>query len=295
MKTTVKLGIKIVILTLLLFIIFSFASIVVGLNDSAQTADPIGGALSLLLVCALFSIVISYPIIRSRWSGLKLVLTIFFVFYGVMTFLSQIETIVFLKYLVDIVSEEMVPKLFMQGAIIAALFSPLAVLVHGKMKGNKYSGQQEPNLRLIMPLKQWIWKLVLIAVLYDIIYISFGMFVFIPLAGEAFQEYYQGLQMPNWIFLFQAGRAMIWVVLALPIIRMMKGNWWEAGLAVALLFSVLMGALLLIPTEIMPDKIRMAHFVEVTSSNFLFGWIVVWLLNHHHTTWQELFKINKLR
>jgi hypothetical protein len=33
----------------------------------------------------------------------------------------------------------------------------------------------------------------------------------------------------------------------------------------------LMGSLLLVPTEIMPDTIRMAHFVEVSSSNFLFG------------------------
>jgi hypothetical protein len=78
--------------------------------------------------------------------------------------------------------------------------------------------------------------------------------------------------------LLQAVRALIWVALAIPVIRMMKGHWWEAGLAVALLFSVLMGALLLIPQDIMPDAIRMAHFAEVTSSNFLFGWIVVFIL-----------------
>ena len=140
---------------------------------------------------------------------------------------------------------------------------------------------QEPNRRLFIPWKEWFWKLILIMVIYVAIYLSFGMFVFMPLAGKAFQEYYGALQLPPWILPFQMMRAMIWTALALPIIRMMKGEWWEVGLAVALLFSVLMGFLLLLPNPYMPDTIRMAHFVEVSSSNFLFGWIVVWLLNRH--------------
>lgn len=289
MKKMIGLVLKIIALSLLLFIIFSVSAMVAGINQSVQTADPAGAAMSLLIVCLLFSSVISYPVIRSRWVGWPLVLTIFCLVYGVMTFLTQVETVVFLKYLVDIIPAEMIPKLFLQGFIIAALFSPLAVLVHGKIKGSKEAQSQEPNPRLIMPVRQWIWKLVIVSLIYVVIYLSFGMFVFIPLAGEAFQEYYVDLQMPPWILLFQIGRALVWVALALPIIRMMKGPWWEAGLAVALLFSVLMGALLLIPTEIMPDKIRMAHFFEVTSSNFLFGWIVVWLFNRHHDSWRQLF------
>ena len=85
-------------------------------------------------------------------------------------------------------------------------------------------------------------------------------------------------------------RGMIWTALALPVIRMMKGDWWEAGLAVALLFSVLMGSLLLVPTEFMPPRIRLAHFVEVTSSNFLFGWLVAWILNSRQRSRRERFQ-----
>lgn len=287
-KTTVMLGLRIVVLTFLLFVCYLIASVAVGLTDSTQTAEPMGAMVALLAVCALETIVLSYTIIRSRWTGWRLVVTIFFVFYGVKTFLSQIETVVFLDYLVDIVPAEMIPKLFMQGAIIAALFSPLAVLIHGRMKGAQES--QEPNRRLVMPWTEWVWKLILIAVIYVVIYFSFGMFVFVPLAGEAFQEYYAGLQLPAWILPFQMARAMIWTALALPVIRMIKGDWWEAGLAVALLFSVLMSAQLLVAGEFMPEAIRMAHLVEVTSSNFLFGWIIVWLLNHHHGSLRELFR-----
>ncbi len=280
-KTVITLVIKIIALTFALLVIQAIASQVAGLGTSLQQqVDPKIAGQYALLTSFLFTGVLSYPILRSKWSGWKLVLTIAVVFYGVMTFLSQIETVVFLKYLVDIVDPEMIPKLFVEGAVVAALFSPIAVWVHGKMKRSEDNGLQESGNRLIMSSSQWAWKLVLLAIIYILIYISFGQFVFIPLAGDAFEEFYAGLEMPQWVLLLQAVRALIWVALAIPVIRMMKGPWWEAGLAVALIFSVLMGALLLIPQDIMPDAIRMAHFVEVTLSNFLFGWIVVFVLNY---------------
>lgn len=153
------------------------------------------------------NLVLSYLIIRSRWTGYRLVITIFFVFYGVMTFLSQIETVVLLKYLTNIMSVETVPKLFMQGTVIAALFSPVAVLIHGKMK--MAEGSQEPSKPLIISWVEWSWKLILIALIYVVIYVSFGMFVFRPLVGEMFQEYYGDLQLPAWVLPFQIIRAMI--------------------------------------------------------------------------------------
>jgi hypothetical protein len=208
-----------------------------------------------------------------------------------MTFLSQIETVVFLRYLVDIVPERIIPKLFIQGAIIAILFSPLAVLIHGRMR--KTEELKKVNGRPIMPWMEWVWKLILIMFIYVAIYFSFGTFVFRPLAGEAFKEYYAGLQLPIWILPFQMVRALIWTALALPIIRMMKGNWWEAGLAVAMLYSILMGSILLLPNPYMPETIRIAHFIEVSSSNFLFGWIVVWLLNRHHGSLREMLRYSK--
>ncbi len=282
-KTTVTLGLRVVVLTFLLFALFSIDFLGLSLYESARIAP-----VALLIMSLLDTLVLSYPIIRSRWTGWRLVITMFLVFYGVMTFLSQIETVVFLQYFQDIVPAEETPKLFLNGAISAALFSPLAVLIHGRMRGAEESGR--PNLRLVMPCTEWVWKLILIAVIYVVVYISFGMFVFMPLAGQAAQEYYANLQLAAWILPFQMVRGMIWTALALPVIRMMKGRWWEAGLAVALLFSVLMGSLLLVPTEFMPDAVRLAHLVEVSSSNFLFGWIVVWLLNRHHGSLRELFQ-----
>ena len=50
-----------------------------------------------------------------------------------------------------------------------------------------------------------------------------------------------------WLFPLQALRALLWVALAVPVILMTKGEWWRAGLAVALLFGVVMNAQLLMP------------------------------------------------
>lgn len=271
-KAMSMLGLRVLILTLLLFTLFSVDFLGLNLTGAARNSPA-----AVFLWAFLDVIVLTYPIIRSRWTGWKLVTAVFCVFYGVMTFLSQIETVVFLQYLEDIVPVEETPKLFLNGAITAAIFSPLAVLILGKMRGTEEL--QGSNRRLIMPWTTWVWKLALIAVIYVVIYMSFGAFVAKPLAGEAFQEYYANLQLPAWILPFQMVRGMIWAALALPVIRMMRGRWWEAGLAVALLFSVLMGAPLLVPTEFMPESIRLAHFVEIMSSNFLFGWVVVWILN----------------
>jgi len=274
-KTTVTLGLRVVVLTLILFAFYSINFLGLRLIEGVQISPAMR-----LLVCFLHTVVLSYVIVRSRWAGWRLTLAIFFVFYGVTWFQSLIEAVVFLQYLTHIMPAEAFPGLFLNGAISAALFSPLAVLIHGRMREDKQ--EQQPNLRLVMPWTKWVWKLIVIGIIYVAVYLSFGMFVFQPLAGEAFGEYYGDLQLPGWFFPFQIMRGIIWAALALPVIRMMRGRWWEAGLAVALLFSVLMGSQLLEPEEFMPKAIRMAHLVETFSSNFLFGWILVLVLNRHH-------------
>lgn len=287
MKNSIMLFLKLVVLTIILFICFLFGSTVSGLTKSGGNTDP-NAASILLLVCAIDTAIISFPIIRSKWSGWRLVLAIFAIFFGVMTLLSQIESLVFLKYLVSIISLDFIKQVFIQGLIVTLTFSPIAVLVLGKMKNKNETW--EPGEALAMPWREWVWKLVLISIVYVGIYMFFGQFVFLPLAGEAFYQFYHDLKMPIWILPFQAIRGIIWTLLAIPILRMMKGKWWESGLAVALLFSLLMGDLLLLPNPIMPDPIRKGHLVELITSNFVFGWAVAWLFNRRHDSPLKLLK-----
>jgi len=235
-----------------------------------RASSEAGNLIYWFLVAFLDILVLSYMIVNSKWSGWKLILATFVVFYGITTFLSQIETIVFLTYFEEIIPPEIIPKLFVEGFIVAAVFSPIAVTLHGKME----ESPQEYTKEFSLPLKTWIWKLLLIGIVYMFIYIVFGALVFKPLAGKAFDEYYANLQLPAWILPFQILRGIVWGLLAIPILKMID-DWKKARLAVALLYSVLMASLLLVPNPYMPDVIRRAHFVEILLSNFLFGWLVV--------------------
>ena len=91
------------------------------------------------------------------------------------------------------------------------------------------------------------------------------------------------IQNTPWLIPFQIVRAMCWVALALPVVRMLKGKWPETALAIGLLFSVVMNARLLLPNPYMPEPVRMAHLVETASSNLIFGVFVGWLLTQRHS------------
>ncbi|HKB64329.1 MAG TPA: hypothetical protein VKC61_00645 [Pyrinomonadaceae bacterium] len=285
MKATFLFAIRLIALSIVYFVCFAAVSGAL-LSPAAGQSDPgqAGAALAALLaVSVLNSAVLTYVIIRSRWGGWKLILAIFFVLYGVTTFMSQIETAFFVTGL----PPGMLPRLFLAGAIIAALVSPLAVLILGKRKPDRAA--DENHLRLNMPFVEWVGKLCLIVIAYVIIYFTFGYFI--AWQSAAVRAYYGGrdpgsflaqissvIRETSWLIPLQAVRALLWAALALPVIRMMKGRWWEAGLAVALLFGVVMNTQLLLPNPLMPQEVRMMHLLETATSNFLFGWLIVLVL-----------------
>ena len=227
-----------------------------------------------LIVAFLDTAVLSYLILYSHWKGWKQVFGVFVLFYGVMTLMSQIETVVFLSFLQEIVSREEIPQLFIEGLIISGIYSPAAVFLFEKIRKDR---EKETLKKISFSPVGLVWKLILTGVIYMFIYILFGAFVFKPLAGEAFARFYGNSQLPVWIIPFQIIRGMIWGFLAVLVLLMIV-QWKRARLVTALLFSIIMGTLLLVPNPYMPEVIRLSHFVEVTSSNFLFGWLAVTIL-----------------
>jgi len=275
----ISTALRVIALTFVLFVCYGIGS---GIAMRGITQPAAGGsaAISLAVVCLLQTIVLSYLTIRSRWSGWRLMLAIFFIFYGVATFMPQIESAVFLTTQLP---AGMVTRLFLMGFLVAAPFSVLAVIILGKRDAEPRENQ--PGTRLGVGA----WKLVVIAIAYVILYFTFGYFV--AWRNPAVREYYGGTdpggflaQMRNvvrdtpWLIPFQVFRAMCWVAIALPIVRMLKANWREIALALGVTFSVLMTALLLLPNPYMPEPVRMAHLAETGSSNFIFGLLVGWLL-----------------
>lgn len=277
-------ALRCIALAILLFVSFIVASPVLGPAPELPPAEAAAGAAALLVSCALDALVLGYVFARSRWSGWRLVATTAFVLYGVKTAMAQMESAIFITRL----PEGMLPKLFLMGAIVVAIFSPLAVLVMGKIRRRDDDGG--PNTRLSMPVGELVWKLAVIAVVYVALYFGFGYFVAwrVPevrayYGGPADDPGFAGaildmVRATPWLPAFQLLRGLMWAALAAPVIRMTKGRWWEAGLAVSLLFSVVMNSQLLLPNPFMPEPVRLAHMIETASSNFVFAWIVVWLL-----------------
>ncbi|PYO49061.1 MAG: hypothetical protein DMD72_05910 [Gemmatimonadetes bacterium] len=282
----ISLILRVVALTFVLFVCFSIGSGIAMRGIAPPSSADGSAAISLVVVCALETIVVSYLILRSRWAGWRLMLAIFVVFYGVSTFMGQSESVVFLTQL----PAGMVPRLFLMGFLTAAPFSVLAVIILGKR--NAHLTDHQPNTRLIMPASEWGWKLAVIAVAYVILYFTFGYFI--AWRNPAVREYYGGAdpgsflaQMGNvardrpWLIPFQVLRALCWAAIALPVIRMLQGEWHETAFALGITFAVLMNAQLLLPNPYMPEPVRMAHLVETASSNFIFGLLIGWLLTEH--------------
>lgn len=281
-----KLGvlIRFAILVVLYLLFFAFVSAaLLRVPTEPPAATDGGAAVALFTVSLLNTTVLAYLILRSRWTGWKLVFTIFVVFYGVVTVMPQIETAFFLSRL----PTGLLPRLFLAGAIFTALFSVVAVPMLGK--GRRARMDDGGNARLSMPVRKWIVKLSIIVIAYVAIYFTFGYFI--AWKNEAVRTYYGGsdpgsllsqmhnvLRQTPMLVPLQAVRALLWAGLAVLIIKMMKGGWWEAGLAVSLCFGVLMNTQLLLPNPLMPHEVRMVHLLETASSNFLFGWLVVLVL-----------------
>jgi hypothetical protein len=298
-KTIVISGLKVIVLAFILTVCFMVAANISGISTLSAGSEPppvnAEAVLIALLVASLLEAsILSYLILRSRWSGWKLVGTVFLAFYGLNTIVAQIESVVYLQHQLP---EGMISKLFVMGAIVAGLFSPLAVLILSKRRQSVMP--QENNLRLVIPKGEWVWKIGLIAIAYLILYYTFGYFI--AWKNPAVQAYYRGTDPGSflaqlgqiwaatpWMFPFQAFRGMLLMTFALPVIRMHKGQSGEIALAVALLFAVWSSQLLL-PNPYMPEEVAKTHLVETASANFVFGWLVGWLLSRHHVSLRDLF------
>jgi len=226
MKVMLIIAGRLVALTALYIICFATVSAAL-LRSPAEQSEPTqaGVALAALLVVGfLNTVVLGYLILRSRWAGWKLALTIFVVMYGVTTVMGQIETAFFVTRL-----PPGMPRLFLSGAIIAALFSPLAVLILGKRRPGVAEMDSHP--RLNMPVGEWVGKLTLIVIAYVVMYFAFGYFI--AWKSAAVRAYYGGsdpgsffaqlrvvVRNTPWLLPLQAARAILWAAIAVPVIRM---------------------------------------------------------------------------
>ncbi len=270
----------VVFIAMLVAFIVSTAVIRTGVEMSSQEASQAG--IALLIVSSINSLVLAYLILRSRWTGVKLIAATFIVHFGIETFMTQIETLYFNGSITMPI--DTVIRVISTGFVRALIFAPLAVLVLGKFKGTS-SEQEFPQ----MTVPEWVKCFALLAVVYAAVYFVFGYFVAWQWAEV--RQYYSGSTTIQPLFthiintfssdpilpLFQIMRGVLWAALALLIVKMTKGKTLETCFAVALALAVILASGVIFPNPFMPPMVRQGHLYELSSSMLTFGVMAAWV------------------
>jgi hypothetical protein len=285
-KNTLMLLVRLILASIAMSIAYIVSTFFITQPKIPMTPEEASMAgIALFVVSTINALVLSYPILRSRWHGLKLIGVVFLVQFGVETFLTQIESLYF-NWAYQIAASEMF-GIVSAGAIRALIFAPLAVWFLGKTKASGKPEEQAPTTRA----STWIWRFAGLTVLYPIVYFLFGYYV--AWQWEETRLFYSGTRdiLPlvthfrgefasdPYFIPFQLMRGAIWTALALLIVNMMNAKRWESALAVALVFAGLLSSGIgLFPNPYMPPVVRQSHFYELLSSMLLFGGVAGWAL-----------------
>lgn len=293
---------RIALLLSLFYVLFISGTMVISemLPDIESESGLVAGNTGFLIFGIINMLLIIGLILSSRWNGWKLALSLGLAYYGAVTFLTQIEVWYFMSNITF--DPKLLPRLFIMGLPIAFVYIPLAVLILGK---GRTTHNLKPTSVLNIPTKQLIWKLIVIAIIYIILYWSAGYYI--AWQNADLRAFYgsPGDILPFWehtaktfhsapeLFPFQAVRAMLWTLCAIPIIRGSKLNVWWTAILLGLFFTIPQISGLILENPLMPKaSVRLSHMIEGIASNFIFGMIIIWLLHREHNSLKDLLGIN---
>ncbi|MBE0686365.1 MAG: hypothetical protein IH585_10220 [Anaerolineaceae bacterium] len=266
-------------------------------SDSGLFPSPI----DFLFVSATQALVIMTLLLSSKWYCWKLALATSFSFYGVTTIMSQIETRYFLSDLT--LPEGLLQRMFLSGVPTAFVFIPFAVFILWKIKKPTIGIVYQPST---IPVKQWVAKLVVLGFIYLLLYFSAGYFI--AWRNPDVRAFYNGIDHANFwmsisynwkndpiLFLFQFVRGFLWIIFALPVLRMTRGSVWSKAFMVGLLLGVPMNIGHILSNPLIPSaSVRLSHMIETSTSTFIFGLAIVWLLHRSHHSVADVFGISKI-
>jgi hypothetical protein len=297
-RTVLVTGLKVLGVCLLFAVCFAVGGVLSGLDKIApqsvasEPAPPANQQVpqmpenflrSFLFFTVCAGGILSYVILRARWHGWMLVGAIFMSMYGISTVASQLESIAFLS---NKLPHGMIRAIFVQGAIAAALFAPLAVLALGKWRAT--------SIRVPLPpavppkLTSILLRLAILVAVFVFLYMFFGYYV--AWKNPEVQRFYAGPELATfwaalrynwissrWIYALAAVRALLYVGCLYPLVRMLHTSRRESAMAAAL-FLACWTTILLLPNPLMPARVARSHFWETLGFSLVFGALAGWLL-----------------
>uniref|UniRef100_A0A2A4ZAK1 Uncharacterized protein n=1 Tax=OCS116 cluster bacterium TaxID=2030921 RepID=A0A2A4ZAK1_9PROT len=255
-------------------------------DDPAAAFKAILGLLPLALVCLVMALLTIWFVSRSAAVGVKLGVYVFGMIFGIMFFMTQIETIYFL----DAVK---MPWQVLVATLSSGLLVCIALALFAMRLRHKLG---EPRARVGMNTQQLPLKFGIISLAYVVIYFLAGYYI--AWQVPELRQYYSGsleklpflVHMGNvlivdyWLTPFQVLRGFLWALIGyFTLVSLVKIKLWERVLMLAIAMGVLPAIPLIISNPYMPETIRWTHLYEGSVSNFIFGLIIALILNSAKT------------
>ncbi|REE83766.1 hypothetical protein BX611_1061 [Lutibacter oceani] len=255
---------KVLLGTLIMFFLYTIYRLITGTEVSFNTSGVLLGLFSSLLIV----ILLSYYIFHSSFKGIKLVFAVFIIHYVIGCFNILIES-----YIFNVTNRVQTLQEMLQGFFVSVFFAPIFVWLLGKW--NDESAKLKFEKRAVF---SWIWRSALGIFLYLIFYLGAGMVL--QMSYPELMDFYSDKIPPfDVMILTQFPRGLLFVIIAILILRSLKLSNLKKAVLIGLIFSILGGiAPLIPPNDLMPSNIRFVHGIEVGISNFLYGFIISFLL-----------------
>lgn len=246
---------------------------------------------ALFLVCLLNSIIVVWYVKRTQFSGKQLFFRVFIIIFGVMFFMTQIETMYFngsIKMPWQIIFSTVAT-----GFVVGLLSSFYAL----KIKGKIVSEPQNVLLKTKFSFVDFFVKTSILSVVYMIFYFLFGYFV--AWQFPVLREYYSGstsmlsfgdhmmnqINEDSMLIVFQIFRGALWALIGyIVLVGLSTKEKLEKYILVGLILSVGLSTPLFVPNEYMPSGVRFGHFFELLIENFLFGVLLTYVYTFKQTS-----------
>ena len=291
-KKVIGLGFKTIVVAIVLGISFVIGAMVSGIGRgvpaptgaaaATAAAHPSNFLLLLFVASLVQAIVVTYLVLEANWSGWKVAGALFLLSLNT----SVQAAIEGTPYLRGRLSPNFFSQALIFGVVASALFVPLAVWILG---GFARAPREAPGERARWSAARWTGTLAATTVAFIALYYLCGYYI--AWQSAAVRQFYSGTtdirsfwgqiawtwSSTPWMFPFQAGRALLFVALTLPAIRMLRGGAQRVALGTALMYAAFDGGPgLILPNPIMPPPVVHTHAVEMAVWGLLFGAFVGW-------------------
>lgn len=226
---------------------------------------PLSMANAFLLVNGMIALVLAWLTRSARVRGAQLALLIFIALYAIQSGMMMLETFFFN----DSIRLQLNQVLLMdaQAAVVAAVVAVVGALL--------FHPASEPDAALPSGMTA---RIVVMTVIYVVLYYTAGFFI--AWQSPAVRAYYEnGVHIVfTQVVALQLGRGLLWALIALFIVTRLKGSLLSRAALMAVLFAVLTAAQLLYPNPFLPWQVRSVHFIEVATSEAVYGVIATFVL-----------------